>query len=61
MTCSVALLQLIVCPSCRNVLVVLGTLYEGLGLMAGSSYMEVVQILAKVAKQPEVCVCYSTS
>ena len=35
-------------------LVVLGTLYEGFGLMAGSSYMEVVQILVKVAKQPEV-------
>lgn len=33
---------------------VLGMLYEGFGLMAGSSFMEVVQILVKVAKQPEV-------
>lgn len=40
--------------SCRNVLVVLGMLYESFGLMAGSSYMEVVQLLVKVAKQPEV-------
>ena len=33
---------------------VLGMLYESFGLMAGSSYMEVVQLLVKVAKQPEV-------
>ena len=33
---------------------VLGMLYESFGLMAGSSFMEVVQLLVKVAKQPEV-------